>query len=74
LRQVVRVCQRELLVGGLQRRRAVVLELQRGRVLREFGREVPLRQVEAGREPGVPAKPRLRVAVEVEATLRQVLG
>ena len=53
----------------LQRRDPAVLELERVAVRWKLGGEAPLREVEAGREPHVPAEARRGLTVEVEATL-----
>src|ERR1700722_12936471 len=74
LGEVVTVRQCQLLVGSLERRHVVVLELQGCRVLRELGGEVPLRQIETGGDTHVPTESRLRVAVEVEAALAPGAG
>jgi hypothetical protein len=69
LAQVLRVRERQFLMGGLQRRRIVVFQIQGGGVEREFRREIPLRKIEAGGEPDIPAEPERRVAVQIEAAL-----
>src|SRR4029077_16559077 len=74
LRQVPRICQRQLLVRRLQGRRATVRQSERARVRRECRGEVQLRQIKAGGEPEVPAKSRAGVAVQVEAALAPGAG
>ncbi len=66
--------QRQFLVAGLQGRHAVVRHIQRGDVLREFRRVVPLRQVLAGGQADVPADADIGIAVEVEAALAPGAG
>src|SRR5437762_13010146 len=52
---------------SLQRRDAAVGERERARVGRKGLIELPLRQIEAGREPEAPPEPERRVTAEAHA-------
>src|SRR5262249_12076742 len=74
LGQMACVRQSKLLVRSLQRRGAVVFQLQRRGECRELREEVPVTQIDSGSHTCTPGEPKVGVTMQADPTLTPRAG